>query len=229
MCPLDSPPPELPPPELPPPVAGLRESLTLSGERWTTVAQRSTPEKQPSTLRAGFGRYGRWFPGLEFERYAVHAIALTGRLRPVLEHMAEMPAAAAAMHFGSRHEQAAIGFGLDRIVERRPEARPPGAAVELGIRSEQRLPATGTVVDPGFVLLVERARCRPARCRAHAIPDTAAETACAATRPRSAKPQMTSPPLLPPAPQAAQQTLCHASPSSIQNAPDRYRRDEPQR
>src|SRR5437763_15656370 len=71
--------------------------------------------------------------------------------------MAEVAAAAAAMNFGSRHEKAAVGLGFDRLVERRPKARPAGAAVELGVRRKQRLPAPGAVIDPGAVLLIERA------------------------------------------------------------------------
>src|SRR5580700_1845574 len=72
--------------------------------------------------------------------------------------MAEMPAAAAAMHLGAGHEKAAVGVGLDHLFERRREARPAGAAVELRAGVEQRLAAAGAVIDPGAVLLVERAR-----------------------------------------------------------------------
>src|SRR5438105_463874 len=96
--------------------------------------------------------------GAEIERDAVQAIAQPGRLRPVLENMAEMPAAAAAMHLGAGHEEAAVGVGLHPVLERRREARPAGAAVELGAGIEQRLAAAGAVIDPGAVLLVERAR-----------------------------------------------------------------------
>ena len=69
-----------------------------------------------------------------------------------------MAAAAAAMDFGSRHEEAAVGRGVDRLVERRPKARPSGVTVELGVRREKRLTAPGAVIDPGAVLLVKRAR-----------------------------------------------------------------------
>src|SRR5262245_12908447 len=40
----------------------------------------------------------------ELHRDAVHAVALSGRLRAVLEDMAEMAATAAAVHFDARHE-----------------------------------------------------------------------------------------------------------------------------
>src|SRR5207253_4634161 len=56
------------------------------------------------------------------------------------------------------HEEAAVGVGLDPVLERRREARPAGTAVELGAGVEQGLAAAGAVIDPGAVLLVERAR-----------------------------------------------------------------------
>ncbi len=43
---------------------------------------------------------------LELHRQPVHAIAQPGRLRPVLEHMAQVAAAIGAMHFGARHSRA---------------------------------------------------------------------------------------------------------------------------
>src|SRR5438552_7617054 len=101
--------------------------------------------------------FRRRLAGVEIERHAVQAIAQPGRLRPVLEDMAEMPAAAAAMHLGAGHEEAAVGIGLDPVLERRREARPAGTAVELGAGVEQGLAAAGAVIDPGAVLLVERA------------------------------------------------------------------------
>jgi len=57
-------------------------------------------------------------------------------------------AAAAAMHFGAGHEKAAVGVGLDHVLERRREARPAGPAVEFGAGVEQGLATTGTVIDP---------------------------------------------------------------------------------
>ena len=75
--------------------------------------------------------------------------------------MAEMAAAAAAMNFGSRHKKAAVGLGFDGLFERCPKAWPAGATVELGVRREKRLTATGpkgmgelfkvlAVADPKF-------------------------------------------------------------------------------
>src|SRR5947208_7761536 len=89
------------------------------------------------------------------ERTAVHALALAGRRRTVLKNMPEMPAAMAAMHLGAHHEEAAVAGFPDGVDERRPKARPPGAAVELGAGVEQRLAAAGAMVDSGSILLVE--------------------------------------------------------------------------
>jgi len=101
---------------------------------------------------------GRFLAGMKIERHTIHAVALAGGLRTIVEDVAEMAAAAAAMHLGSGRKKAAVGFGVNRLIERRPEARPTRPAVEFGIRGEERLAATGTVVDAGAVLFVERAR-----------------------------------------------------------------------
>src|SRR6266545_3951646 len=49
--------------------------------------------------------------GHERERDAVHAVAQPGRRRPVVEHVAEMAAAAAAVHLGARDQQRAVVRG----------------------------------------------------------------------------------------------------------------------
>jgi hypothetical protein len=64
---------------------------------------------------------------------AVHAEALTGRGRAIVEDMAEVAAAGLAVYFRAHHELAPVGRRLNRIVHRREETRPTGAAVELGV------------------------------------------------------------------------------------------------
>src|SRR5512147_1774000 len=93
----------------------------------------------------------------EIEGDAVQAVAEPGRRGTVLEHVAEMPAAAATMHLGPDQEQTMVLRGANAARERRPEARPTRAAVELGLRREERQIATGAEVVAGSVLLVERA------------------------------------------------------------------------
>src|SRR5262245_26767738 len=77
--------------------------------------------------------------------------------RPVLEHVAEMAAAATAVYFRAHHAEAAIGRGLDRARNRIVEARPASAALELGLGDEQRLRAAGARKRAGTLLIVERA------------------------------------------------------------------------
>src|SRR5439155_13811792 len=75
------------------------------------------------------------------------------------EHVAEVPAAAPAMHLGAHQQQEAAVLGCpDCPLDRRPEARPAGPAVELGIRGVQRQIACGAQVGAGPIFLVERAR-----------------------------------------------------------------------
>src|ERR1041384_307091 len=99
--------------------------------------------------------------GLEIHRHAVDAIAQSGRRRAVREDMAEMAAAAAAMHLGAHHAVAHVARLLDRTRLRIVEARPAGAALELLLRPEQRLPATRAAKRAGALLEIERAAARP--------------------------------------------------------------------
>jgi hypothetical protein len=69
-----------------------------------------------------------------------------------------MAAAAPAMHFGPRNDQAVIVRTADRVVDRRKKARPTGAALELGLGPEQRQIAPGASEYAGPVLVIERAR-----------------------------------------------------------------------
>ena len=79
--------------------------------------------------------------GGEVHRRAVHAIALAGGLGAVVEDMAQMPAAARAFDFGAGNADAGIAHRHHRALQRRVEARPAGAAFELGLAAEQLLRA----------------------------------------------------------------------------------------
>src|SRR6266436_5781145 len=95
--------------------------------------------------------------GLEIHGDAVDAIAQMRRRRPILEHVAEMASAAAAVNLRARHAVAAIGRGFDRARHRIVETRPAGAALELRLRHEQRLAAADADEGAGALLEVERA------------------------------------------------------------------------
>src|SRR6476660_3006574 len=105
------------------------------------------------TLYHPFGVLGRD----EFQRDAVHAVAEPGGRRPVVEHVTEMAAAAAAMDLIPHHAERVVCVGQHRALDGLVEAWPAGAAVELGLRIEQRQAASGAGEGAGAVLVVERA------------------------------------------------------------------------
>src|SRR6202022_3707114 len=106
---------------------------------------------------SGRRRRGR----MKHQRKAVHAVAQAGRLRPIVEDVAEMAAATAAVNFGPQYPESPV-FGLaDGVVERLVKTRPAGAALEFRLRREQRQVAAGTGEDALAMLLEQRARSRP--------------------------------------------------------------------
>src|SRR5260370_12189854 len=103
---------------------------------------------------SGRRRRGR----MKYQRKAVHAVAKAGRFRPVVEDVAEMAAAAAAVNFGPQHPKSTV-FGLaDGVLERLIKTRPAGAALEFRFRGEQRQIAAGAGEDALAMLLEQRAR-----------------------------------------------------------------------
>src|ERR1700722_549030 len=65
------------------------------------------------------------------------------------------------MHFGARHAHAAVDARLHAAFDRRIEARPAGAAFELGLALEQGLSAAGAYEGPRPLLVQESATARP--------------------------------------------------------------------
>src|ERR1700733_11119954 len=92
---------------------------------------------------------------------AIHAVTKTGRLRSVIEDVAEMTAATAAVNFGAQHAEGTVFVLADRVLQRLIEARPAGAAFEFGLRGEQRQVAAGAGENALAMLLQQRARIRP--------------------------------------------------------------------
>src|SRR6185369_1931168 len=99
--------------------------------------------------------------GLEHQREAVDAVAQAGGFRAVVEDVAEMAAAAAAMHLGAQHAEGAVLGLADRVVERLVKTRPAGAALELGVGGEQRQVAAGAGEGALAMLFQERAGAGP--------------------------------------------------------------------
>src|SRR6185437_3712759 len=98
---------------------------------------------------------------LEGQREAVHAIAQAGRLGAVVKDMAEMAVAPVAGNRRSHHPVGPVHMGVHGIVERGPEARPAGAAVELGRRREQVIAAAGAGENALPLLMQKRRGERP--------------------------------------------------------------------
>src|SRR5882672_1407314 len=95
----------------------------------------------------------------KFQRSRIDAVAQAGRLRPVIEDVAEMRATAAAHHLDAAHAITVILFSLDVLFHHRlPKTGPARARIELGLRTEQLLRATGAYVDAFLVVIPEFAR-----------------------------------------------------------------------
>src|SRR5437588_2751109 len=101
--------------------------------------------------------------GLEGQSQAVHAVAKTGGLGAIVEDMAEMAAAAPAVHSRPVHPERSVLRRSDGIVERRPETRPAGTAVEFRRRGEEVEAATGAGESARAMFLKERTGERPFR------------------------------------------------------------------
>ena len=71
--------------------------------------------------------------------HAVVAVTLTGGTRAVIEDMALVTTAAAAVVFGAGNDQAEVDLGVDRIGEGLPKTGPTSAAIELRTAGKQGL------------------------------------------------------------------------------------------
>src|SRR5579864_1542819 len=94
----------------------------------------------------------------ELQRDRVDAIAQPGRRRAVGEDVALVAVAAGAAGLDPDHAVADIAHG-DHVplVERRVEAGPAGAALELGVVAEERQAAEPAAVDAVLLLAQEAA------------------------------------------------------------------------
>jgi hypothetical protein len=87
---------------------------------------------------------------VQFQSGGVDAVALAGGIRAVVENVAEVGVAAAALHLGTRHPVARVGFGLDRFLAGGSiETGPAGAGVIFRVGSKKRLAAANALVGAG--------------------------------------------------------------------------------
>ena len=70
---------------------------------------------------------------MKLQGNTVHAVTQAGRLRSVVEDVAEMTAAAAAVNFGTQHAEGAVFVLAHRVRQRLIKTRPAGAAFEFGL------------------------------------------------------------------------------------------------
>src|SRR5690606_25217920 len=86
-----------------------------------------------------------------------HAVAFAGRFRPVVEHMPEMTAAAAAMDLGPLAEDSPVGLRGDSVRQWFVERRPARAAVIFRLRGKNRQVAGRTVIRARTLFVIQRA------------------------------------------------------------------------
>src|SRR3569833_3842539 len=90
--------------------------------------------RDPDAARAPRSR----LVGNERQHRAIVAVAQAGGLRPVLEDVAMLAAAACAVVFGARRRQFQVGLGFHMAGRRIVEAGPAGAAVVFEPGGEER-------------------------------------------------------------------------------------------
>jgi hypothetical protein len=93
----------------------------------------------------------------KIHRGAVDAIAQKCRRRPIRKDVAQMAAAAAAMHLRPRHAMASILGALHGAFEGIVEARPAGAAFEFFGRDEKALATSGADEGAGSLFMIQGA------------------------------------------------------------------------
>src|SRR4051794_29207157 len=81
----------------------------------------------------------------ELQGSRVDAVPQTGRLRAVIEDVAQVAAAITALHLSALHPVTSVTFCFDRLVlSRRPETWPAGSGIKLLVGTKQDLTAAGT-------------------------------------------------------------------------------------
>src|SRR5271156_2772189 len=82
----------------------------------------------------------------------VHAVAQTRRLRAVVENVSQVCVTHFARNRGALHTQASIcNFNNIFARDRRPEAGPPGARLELRLRAKARRVAADATKEAAIV------------------------------------------------------------------------------
>src|SRR5262249_24784821 len=96
----------------------------------------------------------------EIQRNTLDAVAQMGWRRTIVEDMAEMTSATAAMHLITNHAMASIHFGFDRIGQWIVETWPTCPALEFHLGDEQRLIAGSAAKGARAFFVQQRATSR---------------------------------------------------------------------
>jgi hypothetical protein len=87
---------------------------------------------------------------VQFQSGRVDTVALAGGIRTVVENVAEVGVASAALDLGARHSVARVGFGLDGFLAGGSiKAGPSGAGVIFRVGAKKGLAATSALVGAG--------------------------------------------------------------------------------
>ena len=99
---------------------------------------------------------------MEFQCRAIHAVSQAGRFGPVIEDMPKVPAAGSANYFGAGHPVTFVSdfFDIARC-NRLEKARPSGAGIVLGIRTEKGSAASRAYIRPFIFIVIIRMGKRP--------------------------------------------------------------------
>src|SRR5215510_2600698 len=91
---------------------------------------------------------------VQFQRSGVDTVAKICRLRAVVKNVAQMRVALTAKRLGSAHKEAIVFFSGNIFLRHwRPETRPAGSRIKLGIRAKQLIAATAATVDALLVII----------------------------------------------------------------------------
>jgi len=109
------------------------------------VSSMSSIDTRETYLALGFHK---------FQCGRVDAISKAGRLRTVVEYVAQVPPATGAFDFGSFHTEGGVVMHFDHVLGNRlEETRPSGMRIEFRIGAEQFQPAASAIVIARFVVV----------------------------------------------------------------------------
>src|ERR1700680_22060 len=134
--------------------SAARPSSTQSTVKPSCDRPRRTLAPIIASSSASSTRKASLFLRLELERCRVHAVALSGGLRTVVEDMTEMRVAGCAQDLGAAHQMAVVLCGANAFGRgRRVKARPSATGIEFGFGVEEERAAARAAIASGFFVV----------------------------------------------------------------------------